>query len=642
MQAADLTLHYAFGDNMRGERRVHLAAGDHAELLLTLAMPGVEQVTAAKLTLTVTSGGRAVYELAAGDHAQLPLALAMPAVQAATSAPLTLAVSSAGKVVYQAEHPYWVCPRREPNFGLPAGTRVAVLQGDGVAAQFLRRGGLEPVLITDPALIAKSGASLLVVEAHALDRLLQTERVPVVGSQSGGPLVDFAVGGGRAIVLEQDAYPRDMVPARLTGRATNFAFARSQAGRQLSGDREGWFQFWRGDNLVSHNTIAKPAQAAARVMVDAGSSGGMEDALLVEIPVGQGSLVLCQLAVSEKLATEPAAALLLEGLVSEAGRAAAARKPLALLGVSDAVRADLKALGAVTQDVTDGFGAARLEDYGFVLAAAPLAADADHAPKLRDYVAHGGRVVLHGVQAADQERLAVLLGRQVTLGAAEEGQRPLIATPDGLTDGLTNTDLQRLSGSVVTPAGDSRLEALLKPASLVRAADGTGCWIIDQVDWDGRVAGSAPAARYVSALLVSQGITFRPTVGRLSIPGSELVAEDAEATRTGDVVTLRGSGTLSIKLQCASEGNYVFAVLSGGGRGRGAGAGAARPQLRLLVDGTALEEVPAGRGTQGALLTCRGHLTVGEHKVGIESTVSGEAPAGAPGLRVSGLSVQPE
>ncbi len=587
VQPADLVLRWRMEGGPSGEAPVSLPPGEHKELTLKLAMPSVEQVTAAPLSLTVTNGG---------------------------------------KVVYEAEHWYWVCPRRAPEFEA-AGTNVAVLRGDGRAEAFLRSGGVEPTVLSAPAQIAGCGADVLVVEAHALDGVPAAD-MPVVGSKSGGPLVDFALAGGRVVVLEQDAYPPGMVPARLTGRATNVVFARSQLGRWLSDRQEGWFQFWRGDNLVSHNTIAKPSQGSFCVGVDAGGSGGLEDALLVAMPFGSGGITLCQLAVSEKLGTEPAAAMVLEGLVRQAVSATIEGRPVALLDMGPDVQAELAALGVVGLDRSDAFDATRHDDCGFVLAYAPAAHE--RAQELRSYVRTGGTVVLHGAQ--DAAALSDLLGRQVTLGEAEEGTGLLLAGPDALTDGLADADVQRLSGGVVDVAGG---QALLQPASLVRVPDGRGCWIIDQVDWTGRAAGSAQAARYVGALLTNLGVQFRPSLGRVVIPGADLTGEGAEVSRYGDTAMLRASGTLSVTVRCASAGGYAFDVAGGMGR-RATG----RPQVRLLLDGVALEQ--AGEGT--GLLTCRGTMGEGEHKLVLEYTAPEGAQGGGYGgaLRVSSLTIQPE
>ncbi len=241
--------------------------------------------------------------------------------------------------------------------------------------------------------------------------------------------------------------------------------------------------------------------------------------------------------------------------------------------------------------------------------------------------------MLHG--ADDAAALSELVGRQVTLAPAEEGARPMLAGPDALTDGLANADLQRLSGSVATVAAGPDVQALLEPASLVRIAEGRGCWIIDQVDWTGRTAGSAPAARYAIALLANLGAQFFPALGRVVIPAADLAAEGAETSRYGDTVMLRESGTLSVTVRCAKAGSYVFEVA--GGRGRRA---TGRAQVRLLLDGAELE--PAGES--GALLTCRGEMSEGEHKLTLEYTAPEVAPQGGYGsaLRVSSLTIQPE
>jgi hypothetical protein len=592
--------------------------------------------------LADVAGGEQTVHARAGERTELSVALPMPVAAGPTAAPLRLTVLSGGEPVYEATHDYWVCPRRSPRFGLGPDVCLAVLAGDGVAERFLRSGGLDPLVLTHPSEIANSGADLLVVEAHALDPFAEAKALPVVGGRSGGPIVDFAQAGGRAIILEQGAYPPTLVPATLTGRKATTAFARSKSARDFVGGREGFYRFWRGDNVVCRNAIRRPARGACRVMVDAAGGRGLEDVLLMDMPVGAGRIALCQLAVSEKLGSEPAAAMVLEGLVREAARPGPATKPLAVLGLDAENRADLEATGVVLEDVADGRGTVRPQDHCALLSAGSLSPALERAAELRDYVADGGCVVLHGVPEDEEKRLAELLEGYVALDAAEPGTRPLIAAPDPLTDGLANGDLQWRSGEAplltVTTAGEAGvpLEVLLKPAALVKVKNGAGWWVIDQVDWDGRVADSQEPARYLCTLLANLGAEFRRDTGRLSIQASELTAFSGDVSGWGESLVLRTTGSVGATFRCAQEGHYVFAFIGGARRGRG------EPDVRLLLDGVELSAEPEQAADRGTLAAARARLTEGEHTVVLEFTRDPEAQEGRGGLWLRSFQVAAE
>jgi len=91
-----------------------------------------------------------------------------------------------------------------------------------------------------------------------------------------------------------------------------------------------------------------------RPLIDSGGPGGLRWASVVEMRVEKGSMILSQMHLIDKLATEPVAQLVLEGLLNHA----AARKPKAaqMLGVladpDGAVAKRLAAIG-VTPDTSE-------------------------------------------------------------------------------------------------------------------------------------------------------------------------------------------------------------------------------------------------------------------------------------------------
>jgi len=157
---------------------------------------------------------------------------------------------------------------------------------------------------------------------------------------------------------------------------------------------------------------------------------------------------------------------------------------------------------------------------------------------------------------------------------------------------------------------------LLRPAGLVRIADGDGFWLIDQVAWDGRVRSLDQAARYLSGLLMNLGVSF--TGGRRGtvISGARLapVGELDNFRREGSVAYMGSNGAIEVGVRFTQGGRHVVEVVA-----RGTPASGEYPEVRLLIDG---EEVGT-RQLQGEgweALPFEATVRPGVHTLGVQFT----------------------
>lgn len=390
LKSADLTLEWSLGGQRQGRRSFSLEPAERVETSIEFTTPAVREMTGREFELVVKNGAR---------------------------------------TVYQSAKDYWIFPRRAPRFRLADGTRLAVYDGKGQAADLLRRGGVEPIELDDLTRLSSAEARLLVIEPHVLDELVGKDRMPVVG---GGPhqvLSEFVNSGGAVLVLEQERFPADMLPVSLTDRAATMAFKRARAGGLLDGLPEDAFKFWRGDNVVARRTLGKPREGGFRVFVDAGSSQGLDAALLLEVAQGEGGYVLSQLLMAEKLGLEPLAQIMFERLVNYAATPRAPGRSVGLVRGKRLLDEDLKAIGAEFDDLTGRLQKADLSQYEVLV----LDGSSGEVGPCRR--------ALHRVDADAMAALSDTVPGDLTVRPSFHVPVLIRHRDDEVTDGLTNEDL---------------------------------------------------------------------------------------------------------------------------------------------------------------------------------------------------------
>jgi len=402
LKAADLTLQWSLDGRLQGEKKFSMQAAERISTTAALAMPAADKVTPVQFEVAVKNGDRPVY---------------------------------------RAVRTYIVYPRVDPKFRAAPGARVAVYGADAAFLDMLRRGGVEPVALGDLGNIAQPGVQTLIVAAHALDGLAGQDETPIVGGGTHEAIGQFVEGGGTVLVLEQNKYPADMLPASLSDRAATIAFKRSEAGGVLSGIEDDGLKFWRGDDLVGRRILSRPRDGGFRVFVDTGGPSGLDGVLLMEVLQGKGCYVLSQLLIAEKLGREPVAQAMLENLVGYALTPQPSRRPIGLVRGAAKLDEDLRAVGAEFDDLTGRLSAADLSKYSALLLDGSAEEVLAAQERLKDFALHGGKAVLHGVTDDALARLSKSVAAGLTVQANYHVPVLVNAREDEVTDGLTNEDV---------------------------------------------------------------------------------------------------------------------------------------------------------------------------------------------------------
>jgi hypothetical protein len=203
-----------------------------------------------------------------------------------------------------------------------SGGCVAVL-GGGVIQQQLAGLGVECKAVTSVAEAQTAGLRILLVGPRAV----------ADGSTLNRELECFCQAGGRAIVLAQDVSVCPGLEPVL--KPVQTAWFRAPGHPLLTGLVEADLRFWgddpfsllAGDTCVANRLLRKDDGTHLHTIIDTGESGmgggDLEYCVLGEVRAGAGLAILCQLRLTEKLDTIPAARRLLLNLLQRASSFAA-------------------------------------------------------------------------------------------------------------------------------------------------------------------------------------------------------------------------------------------------------------------------------------------------------------------------------
>ena len=481
--------------------------------------------------------GRNAFDAKPADHFTFPIELKMPSADRRTEATLELTVETDGVVKFTDSQALSVFPRRP--LRLPDGVEIAVFEGrDRAVSIALAEAGANVTRVTDLAQLPMSG--VLIIGPHAQDGMPVSTNRWVVGDSSSPrhALARFVRSGGGLVVLEQDDYG-DLLPAELNDRGCTIAFNRGLD--RATGISDGDLQFWRGDHVVARKCIAKPTRGRFRTLVDSGGPKGMVNAALLDWQDGRGRMLLSQLAIGEKLATEPMAGRILEHLVARAARPAAPAR----LGVIQGTTRITDALNEIDARFVDLSGKppqADLSDFACLLLEADCRQVTDAQPRLRAFVEAGGSLVLHELTPAAAKRLAVLLPEPV----AVQRSSPVpvtIAQPDPLIAGLSNQEL---------------------------------CWYGPRKGMHYRLR--TPLSTDICSRSLTVGLPDAASCRAVEAESMKVVEGAGRAA--GDHVSMHSYGQIETSLDILTTGEYAVFL-----RGKGTALEGIYPRIRVTVDG---------------------------------------------------------
>ena len=391
------------------------------------------------------------FRLGPGQHQETEIAVAVPRVSQRTAGQFILTCSRGGKEVF-----------REIK-------RVAVLPTDAAAKPTL---GAEQLAVLDPHGSAKArlqSRGIAFSEVKALADVPAQARVVLVGKDalSARDATDprwmaLASRGVRVLLLEQEhplhfqAVPADLTPTDYVGRV---AFLENSEHPLFAGLDQPDFFTWSGDHVVYRNVYKKATRGAVSL---AHCDEQLGCSAIAECPVNEGLLVLCQMVVGEKLASDPVAQRLFDNLLLYGERYALVRKDTAV--VMDAKSPARKLLGDsglkfdAADDLLAAIGDGKHQIVVFDATAKNLKTLADAADRVKAFTAAGGWLMAWGLTPDGLADFNRLVGVEHVLRPFELERVTLPALRDPLLTGLTIRDVTLESAEQIFPwAGDKYL-----------------------------------------------------------------------------------------------------------------------------------------------------------------------------------------
>lgn len=410
---------------------------------------------AISFTRTLVVDGREVlsktttHHVAPGTAEKFAEQIEMPSVNARQEGALTLTLSVTGKEVYRDTKAVSILPAPQATNTAPG--VVAVFDPAGQTTAFLRR--LGQVFTAVPSLEnLPAEAKVLVVGRNTLEAADSTStRLAVLASE-----------GRAVVVLDQDHPLRyQAIPAEMElaprSRKNDFgtevptaegrtAFIEDASHPVLRGLEDKDFFTWGPNRLVFRNAYVKPTRGG-KSLIQCGPR--LQYSALVEIPVGQGVLYLCQLDLGDELDANAVAQHVVANLI-RCGQAYKLEHAMVATVIDDAqLGRAVEAIGLQSTPVDHALAALQDADQKIALVSATpanLKLLAAHPDALDAFWRRGGTLMLCGLTPeglADYNRI-VGVNHVIRPFKRERVTFPAVRNP--LTAGLTTGDIVMLSG----------------------------------------------------------------------------------------------------------------------------------------------------------------------------------------------------
>ena len=427
------------------------------------------------------AGGATELKLAPGSDAEWPVSFTVPALTAPATGTLILTASRAGSEIFRDQRALRVLvPANVPKPTLTAG-ELAVFDPKGGVLAFL------------------TGRGIAHTATRSIDDLPPGAKVLVIGpdaipaEQASNPRwYSRAIAGLKVLVLDQRhplcyrALPADLEPldakptvwaqmqAKAAGREPElrgrYGFAEDLNHPALAGLVQADLFTWGGDHVLYRNPYRKGSRGF-RSLVQCEQR--LACTVLSECPAGEGLILLSQLAIGEKLATEAVAQQIFSQLLNYTATYAPLRRSIRAAVASDGLLAKaLTDLGVHHQRVASPLDALAGDGIAVVEAGpANLAALAERAAEVRAWCATGNWLMLAGLTPEGLASFNTLVQWEHVLRPFAT-ERVLLAVPsDPLTAGLTLRDVVLDNGTNLNPW-----------AALKRPDSDAFSWIVDHND----------------------------------------------------------------------------------------------------------------------------------------------------------------
>jgi beta-galactosidase len=406
-----------------------------------------------RLTLdgTVVGEGKKVCNIPPGLSETIEISVKIPVVEKRTAGQFILTCGRAGKEVFREVKEVSIIDANAAPKPVVAKADIMVLDPNGSARRRLAARGVPFTELARFEDIPDS-ARIIVVGNDAL-----------TGRQATDPKwMALAAAGARILVLEQQvplhyqAVPADFEPTAHVGR---IAFAENLDHPAFAGLDQADFFCWSGDHIVYRNVYKKPSIGAKSL---AQCDMELSCSAIAECPVNEGLLLLCQMVVGGKLATDPVPQRLFDNMVNYVSAYKVVRKQTAVVMDDTSPQAKLLVASGLKFDtapdalsaITDG------KHETVVLDATPanlkvLAANPD---KLNSFARNGGWLMLWGLTPEGLADFNRIVAVDHLIRPFEMERVTLPAVRDPILAGLTMRDVVMESGEkIMAHVGDKFL-----------------------------------------------------------------------------------------------------------------------------------------------------------------------------------------
>lgn len=379
------------------------------------------------------ASGRRDLHLPAGHSEAVELNVPLPqGVQKRVDARLVLGLEYDGVERFREAHPVSIFPPIRPP--QPSDRRVVVVDPGGAVKGRLDAWGWEFAVVGDVP--RKHPAPLLLVvgpDGLGGDPKLALRRI-----------LNLVADGARVCILEQSRpFPKGVLPLELRTRPAAGAYAWPRGSHPaLEGVQRDDLQLWaRGQEVFRRPFLRNPHWP---ILVDASAHEQLSLAPVVELPMGKGRLVLCQLLVGEKMADVPAAERLFASMLKYAGGREEQRPLTSVLpkGTSSTVVLETSRFQHRSMNLDEAEMA--FIEPGVVLMegnAASLKRVAGFADTVREWANEGNWLVLAGLDGRAVGPLGTLVDLPIIARPFRVERVTVEAREDPLMAGLGNHDV---------------------------------------------------------------------------------------------------------------------------------------------------------------------------------------------------------
>lgn len=470
------------------------------------------------LVVRLGKNGKAIFNkrvaipLPGGESKTLHVSIPLPKVTAKTEYRFTTELLEDGKPATDGEVDTWsVFPRltKKDWPQLP----IAVIASDPEMLSYLQKAGMNCTAPKNIQAAIASGAKLILLAGLR------------ISPEDGKLLVNkYVSGGGRVVMINtlNDSWLPGAASISSGGsHFSNHAFSVVSEHEALRNLLPSDLALWRPDTLVCSKTFFKPTKSALRVILEAGGPLGLKWAPLMELSLGRGRFILCQMQIIDRLRTEPAAGYLLVNLLRAALRPA--KRPGGMLRAYLPDKSPMPKLLKTLKVATTPKSAN---------AAVTLIDGSLPDKKFRHAVTtslpKSKTIVLHNLTPTTAKIAADILDVPIVLKEKKNLGQVVRAGRDPLIDGLSNHDFWWQTGQYGNGSKKYRIKTtttlcqyaldstqspgwrvLTKPAALaVREKDGHTL-VLDQILWArGGDVEPARCRRIGSTLLSNLGVSI--------------------------------------------------------------------------------------------------------------------------------------